>query len=143
MISGERKLKKEEYSFVERKLKDYRTSKQLIEEYERQREEILHSTHRKEAGIPEGEGIGMPTENKAIQMLQLEQKAAMERFWVRAIDDTMMILSPEDKRLVELRYFDGYLTNAGVARELSISSREYYRRRRKIMYSFAKRFCII
>ena len=52
------------------------------------------------------------------------------------------LLPDEDKKLVELKYFEGYLTNAGVARRLNVSEREFYRRR-DIVWRFANRFGLV
>jgi RinA family phage transcriptional activator len=139
----EYKLSPAEFKFVEHKLYSYRDNKRLIEEYMAQREEIIHSTKRREPGLPGNPGVGRPVETTVIQMLVLEQKANREQFWVKAIEDVYELLPEEDKKLVNLKYFEGYLTNAGVARALNISEREFYRRRERTVLRFANRFGLV
>lgn len=132
-----------EFRFVEHKLYSYPTNKQIIEEYEDQRENIILSTPHREKAMPANQGVGKPIETAIILLGRLEQKASVEAFWIRAIEDTLELLSAEDRHLVELKYFDAYLTNAGVARRLRISDREFYNRRSALVHKFAKRFAII
>lgn len=141
--AAEYKLSPAEFKFVEHKLYSYRDNKRLIEEYIAQRNELVHSTRHHEPGLPHNQGVGRPVESTVIQMLVLEQKAQREMFWVKAIEDVFELLPDEDKRLVELKYFEGYLTNAGVARRLNISEREFYRRRERIVWRFANRLGLV
>lgn len=138
-----RELSSAEFKFVEYKLFNYIDNKQVIEAVTEQRENLLQSTRHKEPGVPANQGVGKPTESMAIQLMMLEQKAERELFWIRAIEDVLKILPEEDKLLVELKYFEGYLSNAGVARRLNISEREFYNRRSRIVRRFANRFALI
>lgn len=139
---SERKLTRQEFSFVERKLYDYPANKQIIRDYEAQREAILHRTKDND-GQPRGSGIGKPTETTAIQLALLEQRVRCESFWIRAIEDTMELLSDEDKILVQLKYFEGYLTNDGIMFKMGIDRNRFYRMRAEIITKFAKRMALI
>ena len=129
---SERKLTRQELKFVERKLYDYPANKQIIRDYEAQREAILHRTKDND-GQPRGSGIGKPTETTAIQLALLEQRVRCELFWIRAIEDTMELLSDEDKMLVQLKYFEGYLTNDGIMLKMGIERNRFYRMRSEII----------
>ena len=139
---SERKLTRQEFNFVERKLYDYPTNKQIIRDYEAQREAILHRTKDND-GQPRGSGIGKPTETTAIQLAPLEQRVRCESFWIRAIEDTMELLSDEDKMLVQLKYFEGYLTNDGIMLKMGMSKKRFYRMRDEIITKFARRMTLI
>ncbi|HHY45869.1 MAG TPA: hypothetical protein GX506_01040 [Firmicutes bacterium] len=131
------------FKFVEYKLYHYRENKAAIKAWEEMREDILQRGRQWQIGFPPPEGQHSPTEEKTIQMMILEQKAQRELFWIRAIEDVLAILPEQDKRLVELKYFEGYLTNAGVARELNMSERAFYDRREVIIRRFAIRFGLL
>ena len=139
---SERKLTRQEFKFVERKLYDYPANKQIIRDYEAQREAILHRTKDND-GQPRGSGIGKPTETTAIQLALLEQRVKCESFWIRAIEDTMELLSDEDKMLVRLKYFEGYLTNDGIMLKMGMSKKRFYRMRDEIITKFARRMTLI
>lgn len=139
---SERKLTRQEFKFVERKLYDYPANKQIIRDYEAQREAILHRTKDND-GQPRGSGIGKPTETTAIQLALLEQRVKCEAFWIRAIEDTMELLSDEDKMLVRLKYFEGYLTNDGIMLKMGMSKKRFYRMRDEIITKFARRMALI
>ena len=138
----ERRLTRAEFNFVEQKLYNYRTNKQIIADYEAQREAILHRTKDND-GQPRGSGIGKPTETTAIQLALLEQRVKCESFWVRAIEDTLELLSDEDKTLVQLKYFEGYLTNEGIMLRMGMSKKRFYRMRDEIITKFARRMMLI
>lgn len=139
---SERKLTRAEFNFVERKLYDYPANKQIIADYEAQREAILHRTKDND-GQPRGSGIGKPTETTAIQLALLEQRVKCEAFWIRAIEDTLELLSDEDKTLVQLKYFEGYLTNEGIMLRMGMSKKRFYRMRDEIITKFARRMMLI
>lgn len=139
---SERKLTRQEFSFVERKLYDYPANKQIVRDYEAQREAILHRT-KDNNGQPRGSGIGRPTETTAIQLALLEQRVKCEAFWIRAIEDTLELLSDEDKTLVQLKYFEGYLTNEGIMLRMGMSKKRFYRMRDEIITKFARRMMLI
>lgn len=139
---SERKLTRAEFNFVERKLYDYPANKQIIRDFEARSEAILHRTKEND-GQPRGSGIGKPTETTAIQLALLEQRVKCEAFWIRAIEDTLELLSDEDKTLVQLKYFEGYLTNEGIMLRMGMSKKRFYRMRDEIITKFARRMMLI
>ncbi len=125
--------------FVEYKLRCYPEHKMAIEAWEEARKDIPHQARQWNPGGGGG-GTGDPTSAKAVRMMLLGEKVERESFWVKGIDDVLETLPDEDKDLVRMRYFEGYLTNAGVARALHVSERSFYRRRDEVLAKFARRF---
>ncbi len=140
---SERKLTRQEFSFVERKLYDYPGNKQLIEDYYKRRDNIIQRTAHREKAMPSNKGVGKPVESTVTQLLLLERKAGLENFWVNAIDDTLELLSAEERKLVQLKYFEGYLTNDGIMLKLEMDRNRFYRMRAEIITKFAKRMALI
>lgn len=131
--------------FVEYKLYHYRELKAVIAEWQARREDLLHRSKQFDLTAPPPSQLSQasPTENIVMQMLLLETKAQRESFWVWAIEDVLEILPEQERRLVELKYFDRLLTNTGVARELGISERLFYEWKDRILRRFAERFGLI
>lgn len=144
-----RRLKKPEIQFIEHKLREYPLNKTIVKEYEDQKGKLLAvyvdnvSSAKPSDDQPGGSGIGRPTEATAIQLAMLENVASCEMFWIRAIEDVLEVISPEEKEFVELRYFKGFASNVSVAMALGIEERDIYRWRDRILPSFAKRFGLI
>ena len=126
--------------FVEYKIRTYPEHKAAIEAWESEKEDIPHQVKQWDPNSGYGSGVSDPTSAKVVRMLLLEEKADRESFWVRGIEDVIDALSEADRELVRLKYFEGYLSNAGVARALHISEREFYRRRDEILGKMARRF---
>lgn len=144
---SERRLTKAEFGFVEQKLYNYPINKQIIAEYEAQRARLTHGkprdTPHPEKGISQNQGIGKPTETTALQLVLLEQRVKCEAFWIRAIEDTLKLLSAEERRLVQLKYFEGYLTNEGIMLKMGIDRNMFYRMRADIITKFARRMTLL
>lgn len=131
------------FRFVEYKLYHYRENKATINALRDMKEDIIQKGRQWINEPITTSGKSNMVENIAVKLLLLEEKAEREKFWIDAIEDVLSILSDQDKRLIELKYFDAYLTNAGVARELNISERTFYERREEIIRRFAIRFGLL
>lgn len=139
---AERKLTRAEFAFVEQKLFNYHISKALIAEYEFQRDALLNRGPEHD-GQPRGNKISKPTEITAVQLAMLEEKARNQMFWVKAIEDTLKCLTEEERELVELKYFEGYLTNEGIMLKMAMNKNRFYRLREAVVTKFARRMAII
>ena len=141
----ERRLSPSEYKFVEHKLYFYRDNKRLIEEYLARSDELIHSTKRREFGMPGGKRPihQSHVEATAIQLVILEEKARREKFWVEAIEDVLELLPDEDRKLVELKYFQQLSTNSAVAMQLNMSDSSFYRRKDEVVWRFTNRFGLV
>lgn len=131
------------FRLVERKLFDYPQNAAAIKAAREMREDVLQQGRQFDLTNPPAAGQGSPVERKAMRLLMLEEKAQREEFWVKGIEDVLQQLPEEDRKLVELKYFNGFLTNAGVARELGMSDSTYRRRKRHIVRKFAVRFGLV
>lgn len=140
----ERHLTPAEFRFVESKLYAYVDNKKLVEAWENTAKEIIHRSAYREPGMPGNRDTNTsPVESISMQVIMLEQKAFRERFWIKAIEDVLELLPEQDKRLVELKYFEQYLSNTGIADKLSISERQFYKCRERIVWRFANRFGLL
>lgn len=111
---------------------NYSINKKLVESWDREKKELLggvKSTLGNETERFPQNKISNPTSAEVMRLLALESRVNRARWYVQAIDDVLELLSEEDRKLVELKYFKPFLNNAGVARELNISQREFYNRR--------------
>lgn len=138
----ERRLTRAEFNFVEQKLFNYLTNKQIADDYNAQKNTLPYGTGRGD-GQPRGSGVGRPTEVTALQLTLLEHKVKCEAFWIRAIDDTLTLLSPEERRLVQLKYFEGYLTNEGIMLKMGMGKNRFNRMRGEIITKFARRMTLL
>lgn len=77
-----------------------------------------------------------PTYTKAQRLLTNRRLSRMEDT-VRAIEEVLGRLSAEKRRLVELKYFQGRLSNLGVADALNVSLRTFYYWRGQIVRTVA------
>jgi len=80
--------------------------------------------------------VSDPTLSKATKLLTNRRLARMEDT-VRAIERVLDRLPAEKYRLVELKYFQGRLSNLGVADALKVSLRTFYRWREEIVMAVA------
>jgi len=139
------------FRFVERELYDYPVNKELVMDYlQRRNDELTRGRQAPESltihgkyqvadtGTLSGE-VSNPVQSKAIRLLALEHKAERALFYVQAIDSVLSTLTTVDKQLIKLKYFEGKLTNAGVASELGIGERQFYEWRNTIIRKFALR----
>jgi len=142
-LLAELKIENHVFRYVEKELYNYPLNKALIESWEQERREIaseLHSTLGEDsAGRHSINRINNPTSAKALRLEAMAQKVDRARWYVKAIEDVLGAVDDIDKQLVEQKYFQGLLTNVGVARELNISIRDFYRRRKELIEKFALR----
>jgi len=123
------KIKSAVFKYIEAELYDYPQTKQAIEEL---KEDIIE-----EAPVLDDVGgnthrVSNPTLSKTMRLVTNRRLARMEQT-VAAIDRVLNSLDPDRRRLVELKYFEKRLANAGVAMELNISDATFYRWRNEII----------
>jgi len=135
----EERIEHHVFRFVEKELYNYSLNKKLVENWEAERQSIIEETGGKENIVVDDKKVSNPTLTKTMRLLALEGKVDRAKWYCKAIEDVLEILEETDKRLVELKYFQGFLTNEGVARELNISLRDFYRRRKEIIRRVAVR----
>ncbi len=82
--------------------------------------------------------IGDRTANQAFKLLRLEEAWSKARFYVQAVEDLLVYLDEEKRRLVELHYFDGFPIWR-VAQELGIDESTFHRYQTAILTLLAHR----
>jgi RinA family phage transcriptional activator len=138
----EERIERHIYQYVEAELRNYKTYKKLIEEYDK---ELLYTGAK--SGLskdPSGRfsqnQTSDPTQNEAGRVIANENRVKRYRDIVKCIEDVLEELSEEEKKLVEVKYFQGWLTDWGVCRELHVGSRTtYWKMKNRIIKKFALR----
>ena len=130
----EDRIERHIYQYIEGELRNYRTYKRLIEEYDK---ELLYSGAKSAmSGDTTGRYsqnlITNPTSFEAMKAITSDHRIQRAKDIVNQINDVLQELDNEDKQLIELRYFGGWLTDMGVSREMNMSLRTVARRKRRI-----------
>lgn len=129
--SRKEKLKLALFRYIEAELRDYPENRQRLKDM--RSDMILKSPAPDEGSqISSRNSVSKPTESTALQLITNKRLAALART-VTAIEKTVDMLDGDRRRLVELRYFEKYLTPAGVAKELHISERTFYNWRDEVI----------
>ncbi len=132
--STQRRIKRATYRYIEAELYDYPNT---VREIEQLRQEIIESTST-DAGQPrvQSNRLSDPTAYKATRLATDRRLRHLEE--VRdAIERVYQGLDQERKRLVELKYWQNRLTHRGIAEELHIGERTFYRWKDEIIKAIA------
>ena len=117
-------MKRATYRYIEAEIYDYPST---VGEITRLRQEII------EGGSPDdtqtrvqSNRISDPTADRATRLVMDKRLRRLEE--VRnAIDRVYQNLDPDRKRLVEMKYWEKRLTHTGIAEDLHIGERTFYR----------------
>lgn len=117
-------MKRATYRYIEAEIYDYPST---VEEITRLRQEII------EGGSPDdtqtrvqSNRISDPTADRATRLVMDKRLRRLEE--VRnAIDRVYQNLDRDRKRLVEMKYWEKRLTHTGIAEDLHIGERTFYR----------------
>ena len=139
----EERIDRHIYQYVEAELRNYRTYKKLIEEYEKEYGGIKSALGGDGTGRFAENALTDPTSFEAVKAIANEHRISRQIDMVKCIEDVLQLLPDEDKRLIELRYFQGWLTDYGVSRELHVSLRTVSRRKRVIFKQLAIRMKLL
>lgn len=140
-FSLEERVEKHIYQYVEAELRNYRIYKKLIEEYDKE----LEYTGAKSGLAKDPTGrfpknlTSDPTHTEAVRIIANEHRIQRAKDMVACIEDVLAGLSREDRMLIELKYFQGWLTDFGIIRQMNISRSTYYRNKARIIKQFALR----
>ncbi len=106
----------------------------LAEQYPQSRTDFFST--RKEPGDP----VGLA----ATRSIIIEEKIKRNLNRIRKIEAGLKVLRPEEKQLVETKYFsDEYYTNDQIMIQLQMSRNSFYRIRNEIVYKFAMIFNVL
>ncbi len=137
----EERIDRHIYQYVEAELRNYKTYKKLIEEYDK---ELLYSGAKSGlAKDPSGRfsqnQTSDSTHNEVARVIANEHRIMRAIDMVMCIEDVLINLPDIDRELVELKYFQGLLTDWGIIGEMHISRATYYRMKNRTIYKFALR----
>ncbi|AFL99755.1 phage transcriptional activator, RinA family [Desulfitobacterium dehalogenans ATCC 51507] len=141
----EERIERHINQYVEAELRNYRTYKKLIEEYDK---ELLYTGAKSGLGKdPTGRfsqnQISDPTHDEVARIIANEQRVSRMKDVVKCIEDVLEELSEEETRLVEMKYFKSCYTDFGIISELHIGQTKYYGDKRRIIRRFALRMRLI
>lgn len=133
----ETKLPDHIFRFVEAELYDYPVHKLTLNAA---REDIIEEMPAAVGDITgvRGSTMSSPIERKVMRLMTNRRIERLE-FMIRVIEDVLSAIPEEERRLVNLKYFDQELTNQGVARALGMSDSTFHRKRREVIRRFAIR----
>lgn len=122
-------------NFIEAELCAYHDNLRMVA---LRKEEILEGSPAPPDGMPRGSEISNPTESKALKLMTSRAVFCVERR-LEAIKKVLDRYDgdPTMKKLIELNYFKRELTPIGIMKELHISRRTFYRRRRELLERLA------
>lgn len=147
------------FRYVERELYDYPVHRATVDEYEQNRQDILHRYRQwepGEGGRPEGVPSDMTGDN-VLRLEALEMRTERARRNVTMVESVLRTLDDEQRELVRLKYRvvlpeDGErdiqppeqsLTNEQVIAEMSMSRKRFYEMRSEVVRRFALRMGLI
>ena len=122
-------------NFIEGELYAYHEN---LREIELRREEIMEGSPGPPDGMPRGNSTSNPTESKAMKLMTSRAVFCVERR-LEAIKKVLDFYNGDlvMKKMIELNYFKRELTPIGIMKELHISRRTFYRRRRELLEKLA------
>lgn len=141
----EERVEKHIYQYVEAELYKYPIHKKTIQEYDK---ELMYvgaksGMDKDPTGRFSINQTGDSTSSQTMRILAMEDKVDWARKRIVPIDDVLELLGQEERRLVELKYFQGWLSDYGVCRELFLSRPTYYRKKAEVIKKFAVRYGIL
>ena len=139
----EERVERHIYQYVEAELRNYRTYKKLIAEYDAEYSPIKSCLDKDQSGIFAKGATGDSTYSTAIKVMANNHRIDRAKDIVMCIDDVLEELSEQESKLIEMKYFKGYYTDYGIMRELHLPSATYYRHKRQLIVKFARRMRLI
>lgn len=133
------KITWETYKYIEAELRGYKASRRELSEMEQDIIASVPVIDNPEAGHS---GPGDPTSRKALQIIN-DRRLLRLHSVIRAIEDVYEMCNDDEKRLIELRYWNNRYKDAGVADKLHIGTRTVYRWSDKIVLAIAAKLGFI
>lgn len=125
--------------YVENELYLYRMYKLSLEELKRDLEEISIELPQKPFEIvPIRNGPGDPVSLTAIRTVLIEEKIKQNSSRIRKIEMGYSLLNPEEKELVDKKYFSGIdYTNEQLIIQFKLRRNRFYQLRDGVIYKYA------
>ena len=121
------------FRYVESELYTYQD---LCREIEDLRTDIIEGVPAADENGGKSYEISDPAFNKAAQLVTNRRLQWMERS-IKAISCVLLQTDEQKRRLIELKYWDGRLSNTGIAEALNIELSTFYRWRRAVVHAVA------
>lgn len=129
-------MNKETENFIAAELAAYHDN---LRDLENLREDIMEGSPGPPDGMPRGNTTSNPTADKAIRLISSRVLLCVER---RTVAITKVLNRNRDDatlmELIKMSFFNRTHTPIGVCKELHISRRSYYRRRREFLGQIAE-----
>ena len=135
-LERDRYLKRANYRLIEEEIRCYQETKKMLEEL---RDDVIEGTNKVDGPRAEGQ-VGDPTGSKAIKLTAIALSEAGKR--VAAIERSFEQIKRGDPRRsqsLEMKYFGGYYTDRGIARELGIAESTVRRWRKEFVGLIAEK----
>ena len=135
-LDRDRYLKRANYRLIEEEIRCYQETKKMLEEL---RDDVIEGTNKVDGPRAEGQ-VGDPTGSKAIKLTAIALSEAGKR--VAAIERSFEQIKRGDPRRsqsLEMKYFGGYYTDRGIARELGIAESTVRRWRKEFVGLIAEK----
>lgn len=125
------KLSRNTCKYVEGELRLY---KQSIKRLDRMKDELILKAPKEEE--IRGTDVGDPTANKVEAILKSKEIQHLEKI-TNAIKKIYLNCDPDKKRIIEEKYWNNKLTDAGISGKLGIGERTVRKYRNSIVYAIA------
>lgn len=133
------------FKYVEKELYSYHVYQTALKELKRDLEELMEQYPQfRTDQISVRNELGDPVGLAATRALLIEEKIRWNMERTRKIEAGLRILRPEEKQLVEKKYFSEVsYTNEEIMLQLRMSRNSFYRKRNGIINKFAMVFNVI
>ena len=135
-MERDRYLKRANYRLIEEEIRCYQETKKMLEEL---RDDVIEGTNKVDGPRAEGQ-VGDPTGSKAIKLTAIALSEAGKR--VAAIERSFEQIKRGDPRRsqsLEMKYFGGYYTDRGIAKELGVAESSVRRWRKEFVGLIAEK----
>lgn len=133
------------FRYVEKELYSYRTYKTAVEELEKDLADILHRSKQFSLDpVPSNREVKDTVSLAALRAVVIENKLEEKLRRIRKIEAGLKLLSPEEREIVETKYFSNLeLTNEEVIIQLRLNRNRFYKLRYEIVRKFAMVFGVL
>lgn len=136
-LERDRYLKRANYRLIEEEIRCYQETKKMLEEL---RDDVIEGTSKVDGPRPEGQA-GDPTGTKAIKLTAIALSEAGRRVAAieKALEQTGRAADPRRLQSIEMKYFQGYYTDQGIANRLGVADSTVRRWRRDFVCLVAEK----
>lgn len=120
-------------SFVEAELRRYTSRRRRLANLE---DDLIRGTPAEDnTGMPRPSGVGNPTMNKAMALMNNGERAHLS-MWLRMVDNVYNTLPVEQRAAIRVLYFENRFTMEGAAEHLHVDRKTLWRYRNRALLAF-------